>query len=237
MALLGLDFAAPEGAAILMYHSIGDYKIFFNVKPENFRWQMDWIRQKGYGVISLRELTDKISRKEKLPAKTIVLTFDDSFEETYFNVLPVLKEHSFPATVFVATDFIGREQKNESTGILFQTLRWEQIKEMHSSGLIDFEPHGCSHRELPSISLLEAKSEILNSRKIMEDGLGKKCHFFAYPRGKYNQEIVNILKENNFSAALTVNPGRARNGSDLLKLPRQSIDGSTGMFHFFYKIR
>lgn len=235
--LLALNYFSGGGLPILMYHSVSYNKIFFTVTPESFQKQMEWLHRNKCRVIRLKELADIIGRKGEIPKKTAVLTFDDSFEDIYFNAWPVLKKYGFPAAVFTVTDFIGKEQRNESTGILFKTLRWEQIKEMHDSGLIDFEPHTCGHRELTKISPEEARKEILDSRRIIEEGLNKKCHFFAYPRGKYNQDIVNILKENNFLAALTVNPGRAGKSSNLLELPRQSIDSATGRIQFMYKVR
>lgn len=232
MASAGLS---GGGTPILMYHSVGQHKIFFNVKPEEFKRQMDWIYKNGYKVISLKDLA--MGSEGKLAPKTVVLTFDDSFEDLYFNVFPILKEYRFPATVFVATDFIGKEQKNESTGIIFKTLNWEQIKEMHGSGLIDFEPHSCSHRELAGLSLEDARREIVESKRIIEEGLQKQCLCFAYPRGKYSEAIIAALKESGFTAAVTVNPGRARKGNDLLELPRQSIDSATGRLQFLSKVK
>lgn len=231
------NFFSGKGIPILMYHSISYNKIFFTVKPEEFQKQMDWLNNKKYKVITLKELADMIGAEKDIPRKAVVIIFDDSFEDIYFNAFPILKKYGFPATVFTVTDFIGKGQRNESTGVIFKTLNWEQIKEMHDSGLIDFEPHTCSHRELTKISPDEAKSEILNSRKIIEEALRKSCKFFAYPRGKYNQGIIDILKENNFLAALTVNPGRARKNSDLLELPRQSIDSATGKLQFLCKVK
>lgn len=220
-----------------MYHSIGYNKTFFTVKPENFRKQMEWLYWNKYKVVSLKELADIIGNKKDSPKKTVVLTFDDGFEDNYFEAFPILKKYNFPATSFLATDFIGKEKKSESTGISIKTLSWPQIKEMHDSGLIDFEPHTCSHRELSGITPEEAKNEILNSRRIIEEALTKKCYFFAYPRGKYNQETIDILENSGFLAAVTVNPGRARKASDLLELPRQSIDSMTGGLQFMYKIK
>lgn len=219
-----------------MYHSVGYNKIFFTVKPENFKKQMAYLSAKGYSVIPLAKLVDMVKNKEKILAKTVVLTFDDGFSDNYFDVLPILKKYNFPATVFLPTSFIGGEKKSESTGISLKCLDWPQIKEMHESGLIDFEPHTNSHRELTRVSSEEARKDILNSREIIETTLNKKCHFFAYPRGKYNEEIVEILKENGFLAAVTVNSGRVRQASDLLKLPRQSIDSATHKLQFLHKI-
>lgn len=237
LALWGLDFLTPGGMPVLMYHSVDYNKIFFTVKPEDFQKQTAHLFKKKYSVISLARSVEMIKNKEKIPSKTLVLTFDDGFEDNYFNVFPILKKYNFPATIFLATDFIGKEKKSESTGIFLKTLHWEQIKEMHDSDLIDFEPHTCSHRELTKISLQEAVKEITESKKVLEDNLQKSCRFFAYPRGRYNRAIINILKENNFLAALTVKPGRARTTCDLLELPRQSVDSLTGRLQFFSKIK
>jgi len=236
LIILSLNLLSPGGAAILMYHSVAYNKIFFTVKPENFKKQMAYLKEKNYSVVRLAKIAEMLKNKEKIPEKTVVLTFDDSFEDNYFNVFPILKEYGFPATIFTATDFIGKEQRNESTGLLLKTLNWEQIKEMHQSGLIDFEPHSCSHRELPIISPKEAQKEIINSKKVLEEGLNKQCRCFAYPRGKYNKDIINILKENGFLAAVTVNFGKAQDGSGLYRLPRQSVDSATDWLQFLHKI-
>jgi len=236
LIILGLNLLSPEGGAILMYHSVAYNKIFFTVKPENFKKQMAYLSVKGYSVIPLAKLVEIIRNKEQITPKTVVLTFDDSFEDNYFNVFPVLKEYHFPATIFIATDFIGKEQRNESTGFLFKTLSWPQIKEMHESGLIDFEPHGCSHQELPKMSLENVQKEVLDSCKVIEEGLNKRCYFFAYPRGKYNKEVIGILQENGFRAALTVDFGKAQDGNGLYRLPRQSVDSVTGWLQFLHKI-
>ncbi|MFH1423744.1 MAG: polysaccharide deacetylase family protein [Candidatus Nealsonbacteria bacterium] len=236
LALLGLNLLSPGGAAILMYHSVEYNKIFFTVKPEDFQKQLAYLKEKDYSVIPLAKLAEMIKNKEKIAAKTVVLTFDDGFADNYSNVFPILKKYNFPGTIFLPTSFIGSEKRSESAGISLKCLNWAQIKEMHGSGLIDFEPHTCTHRELTGVSLEEAKKEILDSKKIIEEGLGKKCHFFAYPRGKYNEEVVKILKENGFSAAVTVNPCRVKKSNDLLKLPRQSIDSATGRLQFLHKI-
>lgn len=236
LILLGLNLLSPGGAAILMYHSVDYNKVFFTVKPENFQKQMAHLSAKGYLVISLSKLAETIKNKEKILAKTIVLTFDDGFADNYFNVFAILKKYNFSATIFLPTLFIGSEKKSESTGVSLKCLNWSQIKEMHSSGLIDFEPHTHSHRELTKVSLKEISQEILDSRRVIETGLNKKCYFFAYPRGKYDKEVVKVLQENGFLAAVTVNPGRARTTSNLLALPRQSIDSSTGKLQFLHKI-
>lgn len=106
------------------------------------------------------------------------------------------------------------------------TMTWEQIKELSQSPLIDIEPHGINHLELDDLLLTEAEYEIVESKNEIEMRLNKKCHFFAPPRGKYNQEIVGLLKKYNFEGMVTVKEGLTKDSGDSFALKRNTINSS-----------
>ncbi len=224
------DFVSTKKASVLIYHSIAYNKFHFTVSPENFKKQMEYLYKKNYNVVSLNKLIEYIKNKN-IPLKTIVLSFDDGYEDNYFNVFPILKKYNFPSTIFLATNFIKQKALN-SFNTPLPMLSWRQIKEMHNSGLIDFEPHTHTHPRLTKISLESAKREILESRKIIEENLNKQCKFFAYPHGEYNQEIVKFLKENNFKGAVITKEGLISDRDDLFKLRRNYISSSTNFPQF-----
>lgn len=226
-------FIPVRKAAILMYHSVNHNEVFFTVSPDNFKKQIDYLNKKKYNVVSLVSLADYLAKKD-IPAKTIVLTFDDGYKDNYFNVFPLLKKYKFPATIFLSTGFIGKEKK--SAGVLLPMLNWEEIEEMHRSGLVDFQPHTINHLKLTKVSLNEAEREILESRDIVEKNLNKKCHFFAYPYGDCNEGIMEILSKSGFKGALALREGLISNNSDLLSLKRNSIDSSVGFSQFEGKL-
>jgi peptidoglycan/xylan/chitin deacetylase (PgdA/CDA1 family) len=217
-----------------MYHSIGHNPVSFTVRPEEFQKQMDYLLKENYNVISLDELIISLKKKE-ISQKAVVLTFDDGFEDNYFNAFPVLKKYNFPATIFLSTGFIEKEIPN-SAKIPLKILDWRQIKEMYNSGLVDFEPHTVNHPKLTQISLEEAKKEILDSKRIIEEKLNKKCKFFAYPYGRYTQEIIKILKESGFEGAVTIKEGLVSAGDDLFSLKRNSINSLTTLSQFKGKL-
>lgn len=222
-------------AAILMYHSINHNGAFFTIDPENFKKQMDYLNEKKYNVISLSSLAGFL-KKRKILSKTVVLTFDDGYEDNYFNAFPILKKYDFPATIFLVTGFIG-EEKSTPAGIRLKFLNWDQIKEMHDSGLIDFEPHTVNHPRLTQIPLEKAREEILESKKTIEEKLNKECKLFAYPYAKRSeQEISKILKENGFEGALIVREGLVSFYDSLFALKRNSIDSLTGFRQFKGKL-
>jgi peptidoglycan/xylan/chitin deacetylase (PgdA/CDA1 family) len=217
-----------------MYHSIDYNPVFFTVRPKEFQKQMSYLSEKKYNVISLKKLFECLTLKN-IPPKTVVLTFDDGYEDNYFNAFPILKKYNFPATIFLATAFIGKKIPN-SAEIPLNALNWDQIKEMHNSGLIDFEPHTVHHPRLPLIPLEEAEKEILESKTIIEEKLNKKCKFFAYPHGSYNSQIQEILKKNNFWAALILGEGLVSPKDDPFCLKRVSIDSTTNFIQFKAKL-
>ena len=224
LAFISLFFPRKKGISILMYHSVAHNNVFFTVKPEIFEKQMQYLKNHNYNVIKLSDLINLLESDKELPKKTVILTFDDGFEDNYSNVFFILKKHNFPATIFLITGLVN-EEMNNSQNIPLKILNWEQIQEMHESGLIDFQPHTVSHQEL-------SEKEIIDSKKEIEEKLNKKCKFFSYPRGVYNNEIIDILKNNGFRASRTVKKGKVNKGDDLFKLKRVSINSTTSLIQF-----
>jgi len=225
-----------KGALILMYHSIANNDVFFTVELEMFEKQMNYLKNNNYNVIKLSDLVDILEYSKEIPKKTVILTFDDGYQDNYNNAFPILKKYNFPASIFLITGLIGKEINN-SQNIPLMALNWEQIKKMYQSGLIDFQPHTVSHQKFNEMKLDEIKKEIINSKKLIEEELNKKCEFFAYPRGWYNKEIINILERNGFKAARTIENGKINKGDDLFKLKRISVNSTTSFIQFKVKIK
>lgn len=220
-----------KNPVILMYHSVGDNEVFFTVKTEEFVKQMDYLSKNNYKVVPLNSFTEG----GKIEDKTVILTFDDGYEDNYKNVFPVLKKYGFPAAVFLATGFIGSSMNNSYNKPL-DMLKWDQIKEMHDSGIIDFEPHTKSHRNLTEINLREVSDEIYSSKGDIESNLNKQCNFFAYPHGSYSDKIKELLKSFGFLGAACTSEGVFKSGEDTFSVKRNSIDRTVNMTIFKGKL-
>ena len=206
-------FIKPKDrVSILMYHSVGESDVLFSVKKKDFKWQMKYLKDKRYNVISLEKFIELRERGKRILAKTVVLTFDDGHEDNYYNVFPILKKYNFPVTIFLSPNFKK-----------YKLMNWEQIEEMHKSGIIDFQPHTMNHPKLRELPKKEEEKEILESKKLIEKKLNKKCEFFAYPSGDYNEETINILKENGFRAGLTIKEGLNCSKRPIFELKRNFI--------------
>jgi len=97
---------------VLMYHSIVNGKGNSNCLPiETFEEQMKYLKDNGYHTISLTDLYKYFMRAEPIPEKSVVLTFDDGYENNYSIMFPIIKKYKFKATIFVITSHIDNDSK------------------------------------------------------------------------------------------------------------------------------
>lgn len=99
--------------------------------------------------------------------------------------------------------------ESDSSGRERIMMNWEEVREM-SIGGIDFGAHTVSHPCLPALPLDEAKQEILDSKRIIEEMTGTKVRHFAIPNGKtddFSPELKRICVEIGFDTVVTTEPG------------------------------
>lgn len=215
---------------ILMYHHV-DYQPqqkedLNTVSPESFERQMKYLKDNHYNVIGFDAFITALTDKRELPKKTVVLSFDDGYEDNYTYALPILKKYQFPAIIFLPSDLIGTKG--------FMT--WDQVKLVADLG-IEMGSHSRTHMYLPDYPSLELlRSEIAGSKTIIEEKLGKPVQYFCYPVGGFTQEIKELVKNVGYKAAVTTNRGFAKNNSDLYELKRIRIKDSDSEFDLWAKL-
>ena len=217
-----------KSAAILMYHTVGNGPESLGV--DMFRRQMKWLKDHNYNVVRLSQVVSSLKNGHIIASKTVVLTFDDGYADNYIEALPILREFGFPATIFIITNLIDSKLTNKR-GVQHTMLSRSQIKEMHNSGLIEFQPHTVKHTRLSYLSDMEAEAELKDSQETIKSHLSVQGHIFAYPFGDHTQRDVKLAKKY-FDAAVTVSPGFAGSSNDIFLLPRQAIGQHTTMLRF-----
>ncbi|HZT05860.1 MAG TPA: polysaccharide deacetylase family protein, partial [Chloroflexota bacterium] len=97
---------------ILAYHSIfpGANTSWrrYVVSPTLFDEHVSALREQGYVSMTVDALVRAIARGQPLPAKPVVLTFDDGFADFVSNALPVIARRHMSATLYVTTGFVGK---------------------------------------------------------------------------------------------------------------------------------
>lgn len=236
-----LSLASRAGTLrILMYHRIDDTldQDILCVTPFAFSLQMAWLKEEGYHVIDLEKALDNL-RSGKLPEKSVVITFDDGYEDNYRNAYPILSEHAFPATIFPVTAFSRGESshpryKDYPYPITYLTAA--QIAEMSRNG-ISFGSHTDTHPLLTSLSREAVMKEIVKSKEDLEDWTGESVHSFAYPNGAFSTDCFSILEAAGYRSALTTLPGLNTVRTSFWELRRTEISGRDSLLDFSLKMK
>ena len=197
---------------ILMYHHVGipSGKWRLNtVSEKSFEYQMCFLKRHGFQVISFDDLVEGLQKGHAFTRNTVVLQFDDGYEDNYKYAFPILKKYGFPAMVFLISDAIDAPD----------FLTWDQVKEMEKYNFLA-GAHTRRHVYLPRVSLIQAQDEIAGSKKIIEAHLGHSINYFAYPTGGFTEDVKNLVKEAGYKAAVTTNRGKDRFNQDLYELKR-----------------
>ena len=202
---------------ILMYHRFGYESGSLFVTPENFKRQMNYLKNKDYNVISLHELVRGIKSKEKFSRNTVVITVDDGFKDNFTYAYPVFKKHSFPAEIFIVAGNIGKKK---------EYLNWDEINTMLEDG-ISFGGHTKNHAYLPSVKSEKVLwNEIAGCKRLIERNISGEVDFFCYPIGGFNDEVKKIVKKAGYNGACTTNRGFAELNKDVYELKRIKIKNS-----------
>lgn len=100
---------------ILAYHRVSDYKQncplddnLISASPEEFEKQVRYLKA-NYDCIDFATLSDILKGNLRFRGNALIITFDDGYKDNYDNAYPILKEHGTPATIFIATEFIDKQ--------------------------------------------------------------------------------------------------------------------------------
>jgi len=207
---------------ILTYHHVGipSGKWRLNtVSEKSFEYQMNFIKRHGFEVISFDDLVEGIKKGHEFTRNTVVLQFDDGYEDNYKYAFPILKKYGFPAMVFLISDKIGTPD----------FLTWDEIKEMEKNSFLA-GAHTRHHVYLPRVSLAQAQDEIAGSKKEIEGHLGHSIDYFCYPSGGFTEEVKRLVKEAGFKAAVSTNRGKDRFNFDLYELKRIHMNNTDDQY-------
>ncbi len=220
------EVAVKDGVAvpILMYHSIlkdtnrsGKYVI----TPSQMEEDLKFLAENGYTTVFMQDLIDYVNDGAQLPAKPIVLTFDDGYYNNYAYVYPLLQKYQAKAVISIVGTYTDAYSETKDENPAYAHLSWENLKEMQDSGLVEIQNHtydlhqndrgrsGCKKRRGESE---EQYRELLHKdigklQKEMEEHLNSVAAVFTYPYGSVSEASFPILKDMGFQATLSCQEG------------------------------
>lgn len=174
-------------ASLLSYHKISD--------------RMDF----GITTRTLRDFRSDAAFIYSLPRdQRPDFCFDDGYEDTFTNAFPILSEFGFTANLFVITGLLGKFNSWDFTAFgKFKHLSREQVKALSDAGW-NIGSHTKSHLALTTLSPSLLRAELHDSKKFLEDLLGKAVKSISFPFGNFNAHILAACKEAGFEEAISI---------------------------------
>lgn len=220
--------AAARGIRILFYHRVSDDRDELAVTPRRFREQMGFLAAEGYRAVDVATAVGLLADP---PPRTICLSFDDGYLDVAEHALPVLEEHGFSATVFLATGVTGGSAAFSWYRAQPPLMSWEDVARL-DGGALRFEAHTVTHPNLLALGDEEARGEISGSKRELEERLGRPVEIFCYPAGLYRPRDRALVAEAGFRTACTCEPGLNTAATDPLQLRRIQIDARDRLLDF-----
>ena len=203
-----------EKPIVLMYHSVAEGNNSLSINPKEFEWQIKYLRENGFKFLTTKDLKNI----NNLPNKSILITFDDGYKDNFLVAIPILKKYNASAVFFIATGLVGAMNRE------LEMMNWEEIKKINLDNSFEIGAHTITHRKLHKLNIEEAENEIKQSKVILEEKLDKPINLFAYPYGRCNQKILEIVKKNKFQFSFSTKPGHLKKNFDELRIFRFGMD-------------
>jgi peptidoglycan/xylan/chitin deacetylase (PgdA/CDA1 family) len=224
---------------IVLYHRVlkEDFKesvVGIYITEKKFEEHLLYIKERKYSTLTFFDISKAINGEKSLPEKSIILTFDDGYDDNYSVAFPLLKKYGSTAVIFLVTACKNNawdKKQKEPTAVLMSE---KEIMEMYDYG-IEFGAHTLNHVNLNKETIEKSKEEIVNSKQDLIN-MGIEVKSFAYPYGECNAKIKTIVKEAEYEFGVATDSGPLNILEDLYQIRRQIIFSHTSFLQFKKKI-
>jgi peptidoglycan/xylan/chitin deacetylase (PgdA/CDA1 family) len=205
-----------------MYHEVGEPQelaALHSVMQRNyllsvaqFAEQLSVLKSVGAQTVSLTQVREWQLGKTELPARPVVITFDDGFSGNHRHAMPMLSALGYSATYYIISNRVGTRHM----------MDWHQLRELRDAGA-EFGSHTASHALMSTLAETQTVDELVTSRAALEQGLSVPVPHFALPFGDRNAHYNTAMGKAGFVTGATSEVGLAARDTDPWQLPRFSM--------------
>jgi peptidoglycan/xylan/chitin deacetylase (PgdA/CDA1 family) len=189
----------PGPVPILEYHVLGapeagaPYPGLY-VTRRDFHRQMDWLEEHGYQAVTLEAVERAWYHGGTLPARPIVLSFDDGYRPDFTYALPELRRHGWPGVLNLKAE--GSD------------LYTSNVEAMLRAGW-ELAAHTIHHLDLTELDAAQLREEVAGSRRMLQREYGAPVRDFCYPSGRFDATVIAAVEAAGYTGATTEIPGFA----------------------------
>jgi peptidoglycan/xylan/chitin deacetylase (PgdA/CDA1 family) len=240
IAVLVAGFSCPAASAddqvtvpVLCYHRFGP-KVAdgMTVTTKVFAEQLQWLKDHQYTVIPLRTLVNYLrGQGPPPPPKSVVITADDAHKTVYTEMLPLVRKHNIPVTLFIYPSCVSNAS---------YAMTWEQLKQLQGTGLFDMQSHTFWHpnfkKEKKKLKPEEYKklvdAQLSKSKASLEKRFGTTVDLLAWPFGIYDDELEKDAARAGYVVAFSIDRRNANPTEKMMAQPRYLMVNGDGIKNF-----
>ncbi|MCY7351548.1 MAG: polysaccharide deacetylase family protein [Cytophagaceae bacterium] len=195
---------------ILCYHRLiendgekGQFPTYLHT--DRFEKHLQYLHTNGYRTMLFSDLKEGPFFDET--HRSVILTFDDGYEDNYHLLFPLLKKYGAKAVIYLVSGRQSNEwdvPEGEKALPLMHEAQWQ---EMLASGLVEFGAHTMTHPDLSAITPEQANEEIRQSKAQLEQALGVPVRTFAYPYGRLSARVKELTRQAGFTYGIATDSG------------------------------
>ena len=200
--LFSLVLVSGRGSTpILTYHDFIGARdansLWFDCTTGEFEGQIQWLLKHGAHFVTLDQISAHLLKHTALPPHAIALTAADGYQGFYDRAVPILRKYKVPLTMFVHTGFVGNQQGRPK-------MTWSELSELDQEGLVSIQSQTVTHpADLRRLSDRKLAWEMTQSKKELENHLGQRIAFLAYPNGKFDARCERAAKAAGYEMAFS----------------------------------
>jgi len=189
-----------------MYHHLGSDDGFNTLSQDHFAAHLAYLQESSFEVVSMDAYLSALESGNA--DRLVVLTFDDAYTSLQDIVLPMVRPYQFPIAFFVPTDFVGDCNQWDLSGghSRIEIMDWNALQTMAQDPLVTIGAHGTSHRSLGKLDATTLRTEMKNSKDLLESKLGISVTTFSFPYGQWKDippQGGSLLEGHGYRAAVS----------------------------------
>lgn len=181
---------------------------------ETFKATIELLKKNGYSGVTLDQVWKAWQGGPGLPARPLVISFDDGYLSHTVTAKPILQAAGWPGV-------LNLEGKNIGKG----GLTTNQVEGLIAAGW-EIDSHTLTHPDLTTLDDAALKTELVDSRKLLQEKFKIPVNFFCYPAGKNDARVRSAVEAAGYKGATTVEPGVASKSDNPYLLPRIRVNGT-----------
>ncbi len=212
---------------IFTYHKVGsEFELgITTVTQSRFKGHLDFLSAAGKRFQNASDLVFNGANGDE-----VALTFDDGYESIYTRVFPELRDRGITGTVFPVVGAIGRDNRWDIRLSLkrFRLLSWEHLSELSRSGF-EIGSHTVSHGDLTRMNAPRLRSELRDSKHMLEDRLGTGVTSIAFPFGRHNSRVICEAVDAGYTCGFASAPNGSRSVMAVGRMSVHAMDGDASL--------